>query len=204
MARYSISTGLRDIVLFSLLLCGNVEAANWCDAGLDLKCQIWHAKPWFGSANFAQTWPPNKVIVFIAYLKGCPILQKYGPILSRIGNRFHGTAEFVNIDSRPDDPKAVHADLVRFNNHFPILIDANQDLTRALGLTTASEVAVVEPKTWRVIYRGAIDNAITFDYQLEHPSKSFLEDVLQDQMDGKSLAFSTHLSYGCSLNIRRK
>ena len=58
-----------------------------------------------------------------------------------------------------DGREKVAADTAVTSLGFPILIDSNQLVGEQLAVTRAAEAIVLDPKTWRVAYRGPVAGA---------------------------------------------
>lgn len=142
-----------------------------------------------------------KVIVFIGYLRGCPILRRLSPTLKNIKIKFGSDVAFVVLDPAPrPDRRATVSDVKKFMPGFPLVSDRHQVLLKHLEISIASEVAVVESASGKIIYRGAVDDSLSFDYQRAKAEKNYLIDVLDKATIGQVVSFSYNQPYGCNLN----
>ena len=64
-----------------------------------------------------------------------------------------------------DSREAIAAEAKEFGIDIPILMDSNQLVGEALGVTRTAEVFVINPKTWQVVYRGPLDDRADYGVQ---------------------------------------
>jgi hypothetical protein len=145
----------------------------------------------------------RKALVIVSYLEGCPILRRYYPELRSLESQFSATASFIFLANGGDQVSA-KKEIRSYGVDFPLVNDAEHRVTKELGIRTASEVAVVTLPEMKLVYRGAIDDAITFDFQRPHPENRFLRDVLAKVSAGQSLDFSSTRAFGCTLTLDTK
>ena len=71
--------------------------------------------------------------------------------------------EFLLVDSNlQDDRDAVARESADFGNDLQILIDETQLISEALGVDRTADVFVVDPKNWQLVYRGPMDDRLSY------------------------------------------
>ena len=108
-----------------------------------------------------------KAVVLMSYGNGCGIVQKSLPGLRKIRDEYRAKGvEFLLIDSNlQDDRDAVARESAAFGNDLPVLIDETQLIGEALGIERTADFFVIDPKTWRLVYRGPMDDRLSYGTQ---------------------------------------
>ena len=90
---------------------------------------------------------------------GCPIAGKLAPRLERLAREQGARGVcFLGIDASAQDSLAeIEAESAELARSYPVLKDARQELARALGARTTTEVFVLDG-AGRLAYRGAVDD----------------------------------------------
>jgi hypothetical protein len=98
-------------------------------------------------------------VVIVTQADGCKPLRAQAANLKKLRDAYAGkNVEFVMLNSKlGDTPEAIVAEAQAAGYGMPILLDAQQLAGEQLKVTRAGEVIVVDPKTWRVAWRGGID-----------------------------------------------
>lgn len=102
-----------------------------------------------------------RAVVLISYAAGDAAVKAgaaaYQALKAAYGSK---GVEFLMIDSRDGETRqAVKADAAAAGIDMPILFDYQQIIGEGLNLTRTAEVVVVDPKTWRVAWRGPVSSA---------------------------------------------
>ncbi|MBC8008021.1 MAG: redoxin family protein [Prolixibacteraceae bacterium] len=144
-----------------------------------------------------------KAVVLMTYGNGCGIVQKSLPRLRQIRDEYKAKGvEFLLIDSNLQDNRdAVAKESTEFGNDLPILIDETQLIGEALGVKRTADVFVVDPKNWSLVYRGPLDDRLSYGAQKPNAGKQYLTDALDAAIAGKSIAVASAESLGCLVNF---
>ncbi len=144
-----------------------------------------------------------KAVVLMTYGNGCGIVQKSLPQFRQIRDEYKPKGvEFLLIDSNLQDARdAVAAESAAFGNDLPILIDETQLIGEALGVERTADVFVVDPKTWRLVYRGPMDDRLSYGTQRPVARNQFLTDALDATLAGKSVTVAKAQTLGCLVNF---
>ncbi|MAE70213.1 MAG: hypothetical protein CME06_07055 [Gemmatimonadetes bacterium] len=144
-------------------------------------------------------------LVFIAHGNQCPIMRQYYPVIAKLEKRYSERGiPFFLVDASPQDsPESITKELAGYKaESFTVLVDESQEIVKRLGLRITSEAAIVDPRTWKIVYRGAIDDLITYDVQKTHARKSYLVDALEAHLKGKPIARPRSRAMGCFITIK--
>ena len=147
--------------------------------------------------------PDKKVLVLMVQGNGCPITRAAWSALKEIRARFaaRGVGFMMLNPNLQDDRASIRAEAREFGYDIPILIDGTQAVGEALGVTRTAEVFVIETKTWNVVYRGPVDDRLTYERQRATAREEYLADALNDVLAGKPVAVARRDSAGCIVNF---
>lgn len=144
-----------------------------------------------------------KAIVLVSYGVGCPIVRSNTPALKALRDKYAAQGvEFMLIDSNLQDSReAVIAEAKEFGQDIPILMDTNQLVGEALGVTRTTQVFIVNPKTWQVVYRGPIDDRVDYGGAQKANVTPFADNALGALLDGKPVQQASVDSKGCLVDF---
>lgn len=98
-----------------------------------------------------------KAVVIAMHVAGNDASRRAAAVLAGLKKK-HPAVEFMMMNSSLDDTRTeIEADAKAAGIAVPILDDDNQLIGESLGAARAGEVFVIDPKGWRVVYRGAAD-----------------------------------------------
>ena len=125
------------------------------------------------------------------------------PALREIREKYQSQGvEFLLLNSNLQDNRdAVAAEAKEFNVDFPILLDGGAQLIgEQLGVVRTSEVFVIDPKGWKLVYRGPMDDRLSYEKQ-RPASKHYLTDALDATLAGKPVKVAKADGVGCLVNF---
>jgi hypothetical protein len=156
-----------------------------------------------GASHELYYFSDAKAVVLMTYGNGCGIVQKSLPRLREIRDQYKAEGvEFLLIDSNlQDDRDAVARESAEFGNDLPILIDETQLIGEALGVDRTADVFVVDPKNWTLVYRGPMDDRLSYGAQKPDAKKQYLTDALDATLAGRSVAVTQAEAMGCLVNL---
>ena len=143
-----------------------------------------------------------KAVVLISTGVGCPIARSMTPAIKALRDRFAAQGvEVMLIDSNLQDSReAIAAEAKEFGIDVPILMDSNQIVGEALGVTRTAEVFVVNPKTWQVMYHGPVNDAADYGVQ-KAATHEFAQDAVAALLAGQPVPAATQPSKGCLVDF---
>uniref|UniRef100_UPI0028126DD0 redoxin domain-containing protein n=1 Tax=Phenylobacterium sp. TaxID=1871053 RepID=UPI0028126DD0 len=103
-----------------------------------------------------------KAIVIITQANGCPISRSLAPAVRELKAKYEGQGvEFLMLNSALQDSReAIAKEAAEYNFGIPVLLDSNQLVGEQLGVTRTGEFFVIDPKTWKVVFRGPLDDRL--------------------------------------------
>jgi peroxiredoxin len=143
-----------------------------------------------------------KAVVLMVHGNGCPIVRQAVPALREIREKYQSQGvEFLLLNSNLQDKRDdVAAESKEFNVDFPILLDEAQLIGEQLGVVRTSEVFVIDPKSWKLVYRGPMDDRLSYEKQ-RPASKHYLTDALDAVVAGKPVKVPKADGVGCLVNF---
>ncbi len=198
-----IVSGLASWAAAALLAGDNLSAAERGPVPPAGAVQNFSLRDEHGIARELYTQTNSKALVLIFTTTGCPIVQKSVPTIKRLRDEFSPRGVlFWFINSNPDDdPGAVTEEAKDFKIDLPILLDHTQSVARGLAATRTAEVFCIEPKTWTVFYRGAIDDRLGYGSEKPRAGHPFLKDALKNFLAGKKVAPARTEVKGCLIQF---
>ena len=142
-------------------------------------------------------------VVIMVHGNGCAIVRNTVPELKEIRDRYRSQGvEFLLINpSLQDDRDAVARETAEFGIDFPVLVDETQLIGESLGVTRTAEVFVINPKDWKIVYRGPVDDRLAYGAQRPTAGKHYLTDALDAMLAGKTVAVAQTEALGCIVNF---
>lgn len=144
----------------------------------------------------------EKAIVIMIQGNGCPIVRQAQVHLQEVRDRYRGKGiEFMMLNPNlQDDAQSIAKEADEFRITFPILVDRKQQVGELLGVERTSEVFVIEPRSWKLLYRGPMDDRLHYERQ-RAPSKTYLTDALDSVLAGRAVAVTSADGVGCIVNF---
>jgi len=140
----------------------------------------------------------KKAIVIMTQSNGCPIVRLAVPALREIKDRYSAQGiEFLMLNPTLQDTGAsVAHEAAQFGFGLPVLLDPTQRVGESLGVDRTAEVYVIDPKTWKLVYHGPIDDRL--NYETQRPvHHRYLSDALDALLAGKTVTVAAANSPGC-------
>lgn len=133
---------------------------------------------------------------------GCPIAGKLAPRLERLAREQGARGVcFLGIDASAQDSLAeIEAESAELARSYPVLKDARQELARALGARTTTEVFVLDG-AGRLAYRGAVDDQFLIGAARPEPGQTYLVNALAALAAGRAPAPAETEAPGCLLTL---
>src|SRR5204863_7623212 len=128
-----------------------------------------------------------KAVVLYTQMNGCPIVRNTVATYKQLRDEYKAKGvEFLMINSSLADNRAsIAAEAKEWGfGDVPILIDSNQLVGESLGVTRTAEVFVIDPKTWKVVYRGPVDDRVVYERQKAKADKTWAKDAIEALLGG--------------------
>ena len=156
-----------------------------------------------GTSHELHYFSDAKAIVLMVHGIGCPIVRQSLPELAAVRKQFAAQGViFLLINSNPQDDRAtLTQEAAEFGIDLPILRDETQLVGEALGVTRTAEIFVIDPRTWKLAYRGPIDDRLSLGAQKPEAKNHYLTDALTAILANKSVAVTEVEAMGCVVNL---
>ncbi|MGE3263261.1 MAG: redoxin family protein [Bacteriovoracia bacterium] len=144
----------------------------------------------------------SKAIVFISTGIGCPIVEKSLPKVQSLAEKYQDKKiQFVLVNSNVQDERA---DIVKHAKEFgiklPILLDQSQIVADALNFDRTAEAVIVETKNWQIVYRGAIDDRMSYTDTKLAAKHEYLGNALDDFLANRNIRQAKTETMGCAIS----
>ena len=142
-------------------------------------------------------------VVIVTYGNGCPIVRNSVAAMNALKAKYAGKGvEFLALDSTPQDTRdAVKAEAKEYGLDMPVMMDTNQLVGEQMGVTRTAEVFVINPKTWRVMYRGPVDDRVTYERQKAEASEHWADDAIAATLAHQPVAVARRPAQGCLVSF---
>src|SRR3974390_3023346 len=142
-------------------------------------------------------------IVLITQAQTCPGSRNTGAAVKALQDEYSAKGvEFFMLNSTPSDKRdAIVAEAKAYGYNIAILMDTNQLVGEQLGVTRTAEAIVIDPKSWKIVYRGPIDDKVTYERQKAAPDHTWAKDALDAQLAGKPAAVARVEPVGCIIDF---
>jgi hypothetical protein len=144
-----------------------------------------------------------KAVVLMVHGNGCGIVRQALPELAQLRERYRDRGvEFLLLDSNLQDGRdAIAREANEFGIDFSILVDETQLIGEALGVVRTAEVLVIDPKEWKLVYRGPIDDRLAYGARKPVAKQHFLADALDALLAGQAVSTPRVEAMGCLVNL---
>jgi peroxiredoxin len=142
-------------------------------------------------------------VVLITQANSCPVSRNTSAAVQALQDQYASKGvEFFMLNSTPTDKReAVIAEAKAYGYNVPILLDTNQLVGEQLGVTRTAEAIVIDPKTWKIVYRGPIDDRVTYERQKAAAEHTWAKDALDAQLAGKPVTVARQEAVGCLVDF---
>lgn len=144
-----------------------------------------------------------KAVVLMVHGNGCPIVRQSVPALADIRAQYAAKGvRFLLFNSNLQDTReSIAQEATEFQMDFPILVDGKQRVGEALGVVRTAEVFVIDPKSWKLVYRGPIDDRLSYERQRPAAQHHYLTDALDAVLAGQPVKMARAEGVGCIVNF---
>ncbi len=140
----------------------------------------------------------RRAVVLFVHGNGCPIARHALPVLSALRDELErrGVVFLLLNANLQDDRESVASEAREWGVDLPILLDETQLVAESLGIARTAEAILIDPRTWRIAYRGPVDDRL--HYQAQRPARAtYLRDAILALLDGRKIAEPVRDAPGC-------
>jgi hypothetical protein len=154
-----------------------------------------------GESHELYGYAGQKGIVIVSQGNGCPIVRKYTGTLKELKSAFESRGiRFLMLNANLQDTRlSVANEVLSYDMSLPILMDPSQTVARDLGFTRTSETILIDTETWRIVYRGGIDDRMFYGGQKQQASVAGLSDAIEDLLHGRPVRRPEMPALGCAI-----
>ena len=144
-----------------------------------------------------------KAVVLFSHGLGCQIVRNQVPALNQLQSEFETRGiKFLGINANLQDKRGpIARDAGELKIGFPILVDESQHVARSLGIERTAEAILIETASWRIAYRGPIDDRLDYGVQRAGASQAFLKSAIESLLARRSIRESAVESPGCLIQF---
>ena len=193
----------QDLTMFSrlitplvvLLLCTSVGA-------IDISVENFTLLDHKGKAHKLFYYSDTEAVVIIVQGNSCPMVRAAMPDYRQLRDQFADeNVVFLMLNPVEYDNRAsINKEAEEWDIDFPILDDESQIVGMGLGLTHTTEVLVIDPKIWKLTYRGPVNDRLEYERQKEEADSHYVADVLNSMLAGEDVEFQQIAPKGCLIN----
>jgi peroxiredoxin len=157
-----------------------------------------------GDAHELYYLSDKRAVVLMVQGNGCPIVRHQLPRFAELRAQYADQGvEFLLINSNLHDGReAIAKEADEFGIEFPILMDTSQLVGESMVFERTAEVFVINPaEQWRLVYRGPVDDRVSYARQRPEATNHYLADALEAVLGGKPVPVSSAQAEGCLINF---
>ena len=144
-----------------------------------------------------------RAVVIIVQGNGCQIVRStladYRSLRDSYEQR--GVRVLMLNSNLQDTRAAIAKEASEWDIDIPIMHDSAQLVGRSLELTRTAEVLVIDPRSWEIVYRGALNNRVDYERQKNEASEPYVREVLDRLVAGETVEYREVSSPGCLINF---
>ncbi|MEM0955660.1 MAG: redoxin domain-containing protein [Pseudomonadota bacterium] len=144
-----------------------------------------------------------KAVVIMVHGNGCQIVRSLLTDFKALRDDYaeQGVRVLMLNSNLQDTRASIAKEAAEWGIDIPILHDRAQLVGRSLGLTRTAEVLVIDPRSWQLVYRGALNNRVDYERQKNNASESYVRNVLDQLIAGEGVDYREVRSSGCLINF---
>jgi hypothetical protein len=142
-------------------------------------------------------------VVLIIQGNGCQIVRSNMTDYKALRDDYEsrGVRVFMLNSNLQDTRATIAKEAEEWDIDIPILHDSAQLVGRSLQLTRTAEVLVIDPRSWEVVYRGALNNRVDYERQKTAASERYVRTTLDAMLAGETVAYREVDAPGCLINF---
>lgn len=191
--------------IFSLALALSVAVPAW-GLKVDERVENFRLYDHQGGSHELYYYSDAKALVFMVQGNGCPIVRNAAPRFAELAEQYaaQGVQFFMLNSNLQDSRVSIAKEAATYGYDTPILVDETQIIGESLDLVRTGEIFVLNPKTWKVAYTGALDDRLDYEVQRKTATHHYLKDALDDMLAGAAVEVASTESLGCLINFPAK
>ena len=142
-----------------------------------------------------------KAVALFVQGNGCPIVRQSVEKLKSLQSEFEPQGVvFAMLNANTQDPiSEIRAEAEEYGVNIPILKDDTQWVARTLGLTRTAEILLIETGSWKLMFRGGIDDQLIYGGRKTEASREFFKDAVEQLLAGSEIKTPVAPFKGCKI-----
>jgi peroxiredoxin len=148
----------------------------------------------------------RKAIVIMIQGNGCPIVRNANPAFKALRDQYaaEGVVFLMLNANLQDNRERIVKEAEAFGIDVPILVDETQLIAESLGVDRTADTFVIDPETWKIVYRGSLDDRLGYGSQKTVAKKHYVADALNAVLADKQPKVTYTRAKGCLINLPEK
>ena len=142
-------------------------------------------------------------VVIMTQGNGCPIVRNAMPVLTEVRDTYRqrGVVFLLLNSNLQDTRETVASEVENFGWDIPVLLDQQQHVGEAFGVTRTAEIYLIDTRDWRVVYHGPVDDRLSYQVQRAQARHTYLADALDAVLAGQPVTIAQVDAPGCIVNF---
>lgn len=143
-------------------------------------------------------------VVIMVQGNGCPIVRNLSSDIKDVRDEFESKGfKFYMLNANlNDDRSEIVEEASEYGYDIPILKDETQLIAASMRVTRTAEVFVIDPQGGEILYRGPVNDRITYERQKQDASNHYLKDALNDILAENPIETPARATKGCIVNLK--
>lgn len=142
-------------------------------------------------------------IVIMVQGNGCPIVRNAWSDFKAIRDQYEsqGIPFYMLNANKQDNRDRIIVEAAEFSYDLPILKDDTQLIAESLNITRTAEVLVISPSDWSIIYRGPVNDRLSYGQQRNEAKNHYLKNAIDAAVTGAAVDVPIRKTKGCIVNL---
>jgi hypothetical protein len=143
----------------------------------------------------------SKAVALFVQGNGCPIVRQSVEKLKSLQSEFgpQGVVFAMLNANTQDTVSEIRQEAEEYGVNIPILKDDTQWVARTLGLRRTAEILLIETGSWKLMFRGGIDDQLIYGGRKTEASREFFKDAVTQLLAGSEIKSPVAPFKGCKI-----
>ncbi|MGQ9425008.1 redoxin domain-containing protein [Gilvimarinus sp. F26214L] len=148
----------------------------------------------------------KEAVVIMVQGNGCPIVRNANHTFNDLQSEYEdkGVAFLMLNANLQDNRDSIAKEAAEFGIEAPILVDETQLIAESLDVERTADTFVIDPDTWKVVYRGSLDDRLGYETQKQKASNNYVADALDAVLADKKIKVAQTDAKGCLVALPEK
>ncbi|UTW54803.1 redoxin domain-containing protein [Kordiimonas sp. SCSIO 12610] len=156
-----------------------------------------------GRAHELYYYDDAPAIVIMIQGNGCPIVRNAWSDYRDIRDEYQdqGIQFYMLNANKQDNRERIGLEAANYSYDIPILKDDTQLIAESLNVTRTAEVLVISPSDWSILYRGPVNDRLSYGQQRKEAKNHYLKEAIDAAIAGEAVEVPVRKSKGCIVNL---